>query len=83
MRPFNRLVEQSKIPTNRGKIRKRIQLFKKKKVLAMQRAKAVMGYLKKLGVTKVKFVLVAKGAVEPVSTKKQHLNRRVTILVKF
>lgn len=82
MRPFNRLVEQSKIPTNRGKIRKRIQLFKKK-VLAMQRAKAVMGYLKKLGVTKVKFVLVAKGAVEPVSTKKQHLNRRVTILVKF
>jgi len=52
------------------------------KALAKRRTESVKAFLKRLGVS-AKFVLVAKGPVNPVSTSSQHLNRRVTIVVKF
>ena len=52
------------------------------KKLGLARAKAVKSYLKKLGV-KAKYVTIGRGAVKPVSTKKQKKNRRVVIVAKY
>jgi len=52
------------------------------KSLGKRRTESVKAFLRGLGVN-AKFVLIAKGAVNPVSTTKQHLNRRVTIEVNF
>jgi outer membrane protein OmpA-like peptidoglycan-associated protein len=51
-------------------------------LLAKRRTKSVEKFLIHLGV-KAKFVLIAKGPVNPASTTHQHLNRRVTIDVTF
>ncbi len=52
------------------------------KKLGLARSKAVKSYLKKLGV-KAKYVTIGRGAVKPVSTKKQKKNRRVVIVAKY
>jgi outer membrane protein OmpA-like peptidoglycan-associated protein len=52
------------------------------RLLAMRRAVAVRNYLRHLGV-RTPIRVVGAGGVKPVNTKKQNLNRRVTISVRF
>jgi flagellar motor protein MotB len=64
-----------------GKVKSKATRFVNKK-LAGDRAKNVANYVASLGV-KAKFVVVAKGAVNPISKNAKAKNRRVEISVSF